>query len=97
MVVKPKQEKRHESVSKTNAKSTVQFSTGDVSFDAAGKVIASNLKPVDVRSLSLKEQCLLEVLQEQSAKCSHGESFTITADMVDARMQEKLSRKKRGR
>jgi hypothetical protein len=60
---------------------------------------ASNVKPMDMDKLSLEEQCVLEVLQEQLEKAESegavgegapGEKvYTITKEMVDAKMQGK--------
>jgi hypothetical protein len=49
-----------------------------------------NSEPVDVEKLSLEEQCVLEVLQEQIEKVDDGmldgATCTITKEMVDAKM-----------
>jgi hypothetical protein len=52
-----------------------------------------NSEPVDVEKLSLEEQCVLEVLQEQIEKVDDGmldgATCTITKEMVDAKMGDK--------
>jgi hypothetical protein len=54
-------------------------------------------KPIDLEKLSLEKQCLLEVLHEQVEKAESegtvGDGYTITKEMVDAKMREKLETK----
>jgi hypothetical protein len=51
-----------------------------------------NSEPVDVEKLPLEEQCVMEVLQGQIEKAGgafDGATYTITKEMVDAKMREK--------
>jgi hypothetical protein len=63
----------------------------------------SNSKPIDTEGLSLEDQCLLEVIQEQSEKANNAAAangkpddvtYTVTADMVQAKMKEKTRQRK---
>jgi hypothetical protein len=63
-----------------------------------------NTRPLDSQNLSLENQCLLEVLQEQVEKAESegavgdgapGESvYTVTKEMVEAKMREKTQHQK---
>ncbi len=55
-------------------------------------------KPIDMKGLSLEEQCILEVIQEQREKANQvaigngtpdDVTHTITVEMVEAKMKEK--------
>jgi hypothetical protein len=63
----------------------------------------SNSKPIDTEGASLEDQCFLEVIQEQSEKANNAAAangkpddvtYTVTADMVEAKMKEKLQQPK---
>lgn len=56
-------------------------------------------KPIDMTGLSLEEQCILEVIQEQREKANQvaigngtpdDVTHTITVEMVEAKMKEKM-------
>jgi cell division septum initiation protein DivIVA len=62
-----------------------------------------NSKPIDTEKLSLEDQCLLEAIQEQSEKANNAAAaagtpddvtYTVTEEMVQAKMQEKLQQPK---
>jgi hypothetical protein len=66
---------------------------------------AANVKPLDMDSLSVEEQCALEVLKEQTEKAhalaaadggkfEDGVEVTVTKDMVKAKLAEKMRQKK---
>jgi len=76
-------------------KDTGQFSTGDLSTDAHGKLIACNVKPIDMKRLSIKKQAFLEAIREQSAMCAGAgdDTYTVTSDMVQAKIAEKKKQK----
>jgi hypothetical protein len=64
----------------------------------------TNVKPLDMDSLPLEEQCGLEALQEQAekvhalvaegGKSEDGVTVTLTKDMVQAKLEEKMRQKK---
>jgi hypothetical protein len=58
------------------------------------QVMVTNIEPFDVDSLSLEDQCLLEVIQEQSEKVEDEVTFSINEDMVKAKFEEKKARNK---
>jgi hypothetical protein len=54
-------------------------------------------KPMDMERMSLEDQCVLEVIQEQSEKAKQAANgtpddvtVTVTAEMVEAKMKEKI-------
>jgi hypothetical protein len=56
-------------------------------------------EPIDTQGLSLEDQCLFEVIQEQSEKANNAANgtpddvkYTVTKDMVKAKMQEKTQK-----
>jgi hypothetical protein len=60
-------------------------------------------EPIDMKEMSLEHQCLLEVIQEQSKKANQAAvangtpddvTFTVTAEMVEAKMKEKMQQPK---
>ena len=60
-------------------------------------------KPVDISGLRLEEQCLFEVIQEQSEKANQAAvangtpddvTYKVTAEMVEAKMKEKMQQPK---
>jgi hypothetical protein len=60
-------------------------------------------KPIDLTGMSLEDQCILEVLQEQGEKANQAAiadgtpddvTFTVTAEMVKAKLKEKLAQSK---
>ena len=62
-----------------------------------------NSKPVDISGMSLEDQCLLEVLQEQRQKANEAAvangalddvTYKVTAEMVEAKMKEKMQQPK---
>jgi hypothetical protein len=57
-----------------------------------------DLEPGDISGLPLEQQCLLEVIQEQSQKANQAAvangtpddvTYKVTAEMVEAKMKEK--------
>jgi hypothetical protein len=56
-------------------------------------LLPGNYKPIDVDSLPIKQQAMLELLQEESDKVQDAEPqdrcYTITAEMFAAKVQEK--------
>jgi hypothetical protein len=73
-------------------------------FSVAGYE-TTNVKPLDMDSLSVEDQSLLEVLQEQTEKAhavaaakggkpEDGVTVTFTKDMVKAKLEEKIRQKK---
>ncbi len=59
-------------------------------------VLPGDYKPIDVDSLPIEQQALLELLGEESDKVQDADpedrSYAITAEMVAARVQEKKRR-----
>ena len=60
-------------------------------------------KPADISGLRLEEQCLFEVIQEQSEKANQAAvangtpddvTYKVTAEMVEAKMKEKMQQPK---
>jgi hypothetical protein len=67
------------------------------------RLVATDLRPIDIKKLSDEERCLLEVLQEQSEIAVAAAEkdgiqkeripLTISKDMVEAKLEEKRRRK----
>ena len=60
-------------------------------------------EPIDMNGMSLEDQCVLEVLQEQSQKANQvaivngtpdDVKYEVTAEMVEAKMKEKMQQPK---
>jgi hypothetical protein len=60
-----------------------------------------NSKPIDTEGLSLEDQCLFEVIQEQSEKANNAATangkpddvtYTVTKEMVEAKMRERTQK-----
>jgi hypothetical protein len=55
-------------------------------------------KPTEIEKLSLEEKCLLEVMQEVIVGIGKGEvgdvPYTVTKEMVDAKIREKTQKEK---
>jgi hypothetical protein len=59
-------------------------------------LLPGNYKPIDIDSLPIEQQAMLELLQEESDKVQDAEPqdrcYTITAEMLAAKVQEKQRR-----
>jgi hypothetical protein len=60
-----------------------------------------NSKPIETEGLSLEDQCLFEVIQEQSEKANNAATangkpedvtYTVTKEMVEAKMRERTQK-----
>ena len=58
----------------------------------------TSMRPLDIKSLSLEQQCFFEALQEKSASTPMNErgekEYVITREDLDARIAQKMKQKR---